>query len=47
MKREKRIEGLSSGLELLTFRPWNKITKTHEILLDMKVRDARTVTVRA
>jgi hypothetical protein len=47
VKRKKRIEGLLPGRELLTFRPWNKITKTHNILLDMKLVHARTVTVRA
>jgi hypothetical protein len=43
MKREKRIESLLPGRELLTFRPWNKITNTHDFLLDMKLIDARTM----
>jgi hypothetical protein len=47
MKRKKRIESRLPGRELLAFRPWNKVTKTHDILLDMKLIDARTVTVRA
>jgi hypothetical protein len=46
MKREKRIESFAPGRELLAFRPWNKITNAHEILLDMKLIDARTIAVR-
>src|SRR6201987_2305644 len=47
VKREKRIESLAPGRELLAFRPWNKITNTHDILLDMKLIDAQTIVVRA
>jgi hypothetical protein len=47
MKREKRIERLLTCGELLTFRPRNKITNTHDILLDMKLVDARTIAARA
>jgi hypothetical protein len=47
MKRVKRIERLLPGRELLAFRPRNKITNTHDILLDVKLFDARTIAVRA
>src|ERR1700753_3740785 len=47
VKRQKRIESLASGRELLAFGPGNKITNTHDILLDMKLVGARTLFVRA
>jgi hypothetical protein len=47
MKREKRIESLLAGRELLAFRPWNKVTNTHDILLDMKSIDAWAIAARA
>ncbi|HVH89559.1 MAG TPA: hypothetical protein VM912_22775 [Terriglobales bacterium] len=47
MKREKRIERLLPGRELLAFCPRDKVTNTHDILLDMKLFDARTIAVRA
>src|SRR5581483_5558943 len=47
VKRQKRIESLAPGRELLAFGPGNKITNTHNILLDMKLVGARTVNVRA
>jgi hypothetical protein len=43
MKREKWIERLLTAGELLTFRPRNKITNTHDILLDVKLVDARAI----
>src|ERR1700741_1690637 len=47
MKREKRIERFLPGRELLAFCPRDKVTNTHDILLDMKLFDARTIAVRA
>jgi len=47
VKREKRIERLLPGRDLLGFCPRDKVTNTHDILLDMKLFDARTIAVRA
>jgi len=33
--------------ELLVSRPWNKITKTHDILLDIQLVDSRTLPLSA
>jgi hypothetical protein len=46
VKREKRIERLLPGREL-AFCPRDKVTNTHDILLDMKLFDAWTIAVRA